>query len=475
MITTSAAAALLWKTWREHRVIAALLAVFVAVGWTAEACTHSGILQGMLQLLVTILPPILAFHSISSEDATSGIADGLPVRPALPTALRLLAGVLLTIAPVAFVQLGVYWMPKAITNNSTHPALFPLISPLLYLWIVVLGARARSEIHIALCGLFILTTHYFGLLLATIGWLPSMLHIPLLFLIPAVGYADASLPLPLLLAIDLLMLLLLFAVATARLARRSNASGSAASAPSRRRSLNLIVWKFHSPAASLVWKSWREVRGLFAGAALVTLVLVTTLTLFANGLFGGGRRWDRLEDLMNTAQFTVPIVGVIVGTVLSLILGITLSCNDARRGLELFLASRPVPMKRYFWIRYCTGLTLIVSHCAAAAGLWIALPLLGGQTPSFHPFADLTPLAWYTVLQLFIYTIAMLLGTLLRRPVITAVATLAATWGLSIAILVIVSMQKTDTTESAITLYLLLTFGLLYAAFRLSARHRPAL
>ncbi|MEN6558009.1 MAG: hypothetical protein ABFC54_07500 [Thermoguttaceae bacterium] len=126
---------------------------------------------------------------------------------------------------------------------------------------------------------------------------------------------------------------------------------------------------------AMVWKEWREIRGIVLLALAVYAMLVVSTT-----------QPQVMRDLMVFSVFCsgntppdLPFVGDAftghywwISLALALTLGIRQTCNESSRGTYLFLLHRPASRRWIFGMKLLVGLTALLT-CAAAPVLIYAV------------------------------------------------------------------------------------------------------
>jgi hypothetical protein len=448
--------ALLWKTFRElGSLLATLLGVCVLA--VVAVRTDAQALPAVLYLFALFLPAAIALQTLTADGPSQGLLDALPVRPALPWLLKMLTGVVAAALPGAIV---VFCTPRHAPLPLPAPALAPLATAALYLWIVVLAARARSQGRVLLAALLVLVFNNFALSFLYTAWLSAPRGAWIVLLAPTLSLYGAASP-SAAIALHLLTLLLLLPLALWQLTRHERRA-AAPQTPARRR--DVVLFQPRSPAASILWKTWRECRLLAGGALLLAISLSLTLgaifTAFTSGAF-------RVDRLLADTRAAAPYVGIFIAAFLAIATATALTCNDSAPGLALFLASRPIRRRGYFWLRYTAGLALNLATLAAAALLWRAIP--PDRLPA--PDAVFSALALIALGQWLAYTLATFWGTLLRRRHLALLLSAISLYVLTAALIV---LAQITTRESATALAVALAPALLWLASRAS-RRQPAL
>ena len=160
---------------------------------------------------------------------------------------------------------------------------------------------------------------------------------------------------------------------------------------------------------SLVWKEWREAR------AFLFIALFAFLGL---PLIGG------LEARMVTPRFGLVISPWVttLGGVLAVFVAVGVSCRDVAGRLEDFWRSRPIGVMPSLLVKYCVGLAVVLVSCMGP--LLIEQIVDRNESPNFPPEGAVM-LVWGPFLWIAIYSLAFLLGILVRRVAHAAMLGLA--------------------------------------------------
>ncbi|MEN6407349.1 MAG: hypothetical protein ABFC77_12875 [Thermoguttaceae bacterium] len=126
---------------------------------------------------------------------------------------------------------------------------------------------------------------------------------------------------------------------------------------------------------AMVWKEWREIRGIVLLAlAVYAMLVVSTIQpqvmgdLMVFSVFCSGNTPSDLP-FVNDA-FTGHYWWISLA--LALTLGIRQTCNESSRGTYLFLLHRPASRRWLFWMKLLVGLAALLT-CAAAPVLIYAV------------------------------------------------------------------------------------------------------
>jgi hypothetical protein len=156
---------------------------------------------------------------------------------------------------------------------------------------------------------------------------------------------------------------------------------------------------------SLAWKEWHESRaylwialGVFAGLPLIS---------------GVEAMWQF------SRRFEIETIGCIIpfGGVLAVFVAVGATCRDFRGHVEDFWRSRPMGIGRWMIVKYFIGLMIVLAGCMAPAVLQLAINRQHDATPM---------LVWFPCLWAAVYSIAFLIGCLVRRTAHAAMLGLAA-------------------------------------------------
>ena len=164
-------------------------------------------------------------------------------------------------------------------------------------------------------------------------------------------------------------------------------------------------------ARALLWKEWRELRWFLIVGIGVFLFLPFVGAIQGAIMYGH----ERLE--LMTSPWVIGLGGV-----LAVFIAVGATCRDLSERLINFWQSRPISIGRWTATKYLCGLALVLFLCTVPLVLEIAFdrPYHGvaGHTPTF--------LVWHTFAVAAIYSVAFLMGCLVRRVAQAAMLSLAA-------------------------------------------------
>jgi hypothetical protein len=167
-----------------------------------------------------------------------------------------------------------------------------------------------------------------------------------------------------------------------------------------------------SIAAAIAWKQLREsVDIAIAGLLGIFGFCAFTYATSTNFDFEGGRIYQ-----------TYAAVAISLGFGIALVAGIGVSLHDSEPRLNTFWRSRPINPDAWFWIKFLTGLTIVL------AAIYVPMWLMGGSMdrdamlsiPALHVGMFAAAVATTCIVRHAIYAAILSLGVL--------TASIAATW-----------------------------------------------
>ncbi len=212
-----------------------------------------------------------------------------------------------------------------------------------------------------------------------------------------------------------------------------------------------------SPLKSMLWKQCRESFPLAAlGAGLIVIFVLIA--------------FREIRNLNADVKLLVIQLWSFVSVFICLVAGVGAFMEDYQPGVPAFWRSRPIPLRRYFTVKYLGGLTITL------VTLSIAPLVLGGMgTYLFGTARDAAPVQQtysmilsVVLMQIGIYTAASASFVLSRRPLPTALLAIGSVWLISLAIGELVpSLPKAESSLIFLSVPPILAgISLAYHAFR---------
>ncbi len=164
------------------------------------------------------------------------------------------------------------------------------------------------------------------------------------------------------------------------------------------------------PVAALLWKECRELRWFLITGLIIFLILPLI----------GAIQHHWLRDYRLELE-TTPWVAAFAG-VLAVFIAVGSSCRDLSDRLMVFWRSRPISIGQWLSIKYLSGLSLVVLLCTLP--LLVEAWLSDARGRSID--GALILLAWHPFVVSAIYSMAFLIGCLVRRVTQAAMLSLAA-------------------------------------------------
>jgi ABC-type transport system involved in multi-copper enzyme maturation permease subunit len=461
---------LLWKEWREHRwILALIIAGCGATGLLFVALSREwyGFVAGGAIVLGFGVPGTAMFvgAGIAARERsqrTLGFMQALPASMKWAAAAKLLIAsatvmvpsllaYLVIAAPYAFQTLRSAHWPPDLGLNPHGDDLIPLgVSALicgaaavsLLIWMAAAGVNHVDELRAGAVGLLVIATVW-GTALLTASALDEAYRPVPTAIQRGFEIVMAGAPGGFFVAIEKLddrhwqahpwqnswpeivsflvshgMLAAWYVVRLGRGAKpQAVGEGLDASGPA-------LYW-LNSPrrtrAGAIVWKQFRESAPLAAMGGFAILVI--------SPIVARGASEEGLGDFIETWQFTAITTWLMAGVFVAVVAGIGVFYDDLRAGLHTFWRSRPIDVDAWFWTKLVTGLAVTVSVLAAGPLLTLAGHWLTGQA-SFSRLPQEPSLANVIGAGLLLHSATFVLAALaivlVRQPVMAAMLTFGA-------------------------------------------------
>ncbi|MEW4487999.1 hypothetical protein AB1L42_07935 [Thalassoglobus sp. JC818] len=437
---------LLWKEWNENKwklLSLTFIALAVCAGALVESLREIEFAVIATYYGYVLFAPIYVVMGVTAGEWASGAIEfskNLPVSLRKVATARLLVGWIVLIVPVICVavfssgliaalewtdvEIGIFHSVSTGMNLDPQQALWVIagiacgVVTTLYFWLSVACLNQATELRAAMIGvLTFIVSFWFGIIMWAMNGAPTTAALSPSWIIGA-SSPVYWMVLPNLEAVHLRRWLLvglgaqgLLVITVCYYFIRSYGTRlrewnwlPRISWPSLEQSepSNSLSAPFSSQMKALVWMQLRQTLPL----AISGLVVVFVLTLLAfQGPAGVARQ-------MGTNPFQVAIISVA-----ALLIGSTTFVPDFSPKLYHFWRSRPIPPMRWFWLKYLSGLFVII--CC------VDLPILilhgSGILPtSSGLFSGIFPM----LLHWIIYSIAVLAACLVRHPIYSPVLAL---------------------------------------------------
>lgn len=386
-------ASLLWKEWRECRwkmlVLFAVYLLLVLLAWAVERHYPLQESQFAVLALTFVMPGVVAMGTIADERVrrTADTLQALPVSMGRVFAVKSLAGLATLLVPLLAVEAFCWLVLPALRESAdfAHDHPFWILSLIgltvaLYVWILALGARLRTELSVGLAyvlmlfscaAVAILFETLRGLILRNTGdeFNPRAWASLLYYLSPVGFVQDVTAPthtdgvhIAITAVLQAFTWLTLWEIALWRFIT------TPATRVARPLASNMAPSK--TPLASrrfpVLWKSWRESRHVVLACATVTLVFIAIDSLLIQSALTRG--WYFTEG----PAFLVIAPGIL-GMVMVIFLGTDVGMRESEIHLESFWQSRPIPQASYFLRRFAFGLLLALLLVAVPAALSLGI------------------------------------------------------------------------------------------------------
>jgi hypothetical protein len=459
---------LAWKEWHEHKwKLVSILVIMWGVALLPLSEMERGTLMGVRVVLVIGIIPLAIFVGLGTaagerSRGTLQFLQALPV-PMWRVALHKMALGLVTIVVPALLTLALAYawckgldllgveygaasdfkFRQADPNNP-----FPLgtnswfldsaivvasVATSFYVWTIAFGVNRKDEVS---AGAVALSAIVGWSLLLGIAWIlffhlskwlsfdqpdDSQPWLPVAGLATAPGglapVAEIAKRYPMLLWFGLSVAAVThLALATwyvRRFARISNLEiRSPKTAEVGARPLDWLGPPRRSPFAAIAWKQWCE-SGPIVLAGLAIVAGTTALFYFGN----------KAEGFVPPLGDVLINVSLVLGTVLAMVLGIGVMLYDVSPGLNTFWRSRPINADLWFWIKFLSGLAILLAAIYGPPLLYRMVVGSTGFSAAQHSEAWM-----YPFLHITIFAAAVAMTCLVRQAVYAAILSIAAAY-----------------------------------------------
>jgi hypothetical protein len=167
---------------------------------------------------------------------------------------------------------------------------------------------------------------------------------------------------------------------------------------------------FRSQSMAIIWKQVREL-GPLALMAVGGILAVMAFTYVADD----PRRWTRQDwnNLLGGLTLTV-------AAFVTLVSGIGMIYEDYSRGLPNFWRSRPINLHMWFFLKYITGILVLVVA-------FVPLLLIAGKGRGWNMDTK-SDVVMFVLIYFALYTCSIASYALVRQPIYAVVLTIAGIW-----------------------------------------------
>jgi hypothetical protein len=423
---------LAWKEWHEHKwKLAAIAATMCGVLLCAVAFYEHHDFPGVVSSTCWVCAIPLSLFIGFGAGANERSRRSLPFLQSLPAPLwqiailKLFFGMLMVFIPILLMATIAYaemriaptWEPRALESL----ALCLPFAASLFIWSAAIGVNRKDEVSAAAVSLSVMVGWSLILLLiAILCWSPN--QPPAWFLIASYSATPGGIALlfssndmmqyqtvGILLWLPIHGLLCAWYIArfghtTHREIRSPSVAAEAGKAawlpPPRRTALSATAWKQFRESGPIV------LCGLAGAVAITTIIMM--------GSFYGRRDTAVFAD----SGDVYTKVALVVSFFIALVLGIGVCHADIEPQLNTFWRTRPINPDGWFWIKFATGLTLLL---AATYLPNTTLAFLGVAKIS----ADMTANPYLLAsAQIAIFASAVAITCLVRHAVYAAILTI---------------------------------------------------
>lgn len=170
-----------------------------------------------------------------------------------------------------------------------------------------------------------------------------------------------------------------------------------------------------SPTTAVAWKQFRE----SAPVALTGIAVCAGITVIAILI----SLFDAHLSMSEAIGQTYSVMAVFFGVIVSLVAGIGVCLNDTNPKLNEFWRSRPIQPDPWFWIKFVTGLFVVLASIYIPIGFLAALhiPVYVNGPNSDAAFLPL-------MVQLAVFAAAVVTTCLVRQAVYAAILSIAVVY-----------------------------------------------
>ncbi len=167
-----------------------------------------------------------------------------------------------------------------------------------------------------------------------------------------------------------------------------------------------------SAVMAVAWKQWRDTVPMAAiGLAFITLFavgpIIDNLRMQSRGI--------TIEDTTRNAVSWISETSMTIGVMLALLVGVGTFVGDYQPGMLTFWRSRPISPRLWFWSKYLTGLVVVEVTMISP---WIMAQVVTGW---YDLWTGPGYLVTAMVLYLFVYSASVWMACLLRHTVYAGV------------------------------------------------------
>jgi hypothetical protein len=462
---------LLWKEWREHRwILAILTALLVAIAAFYGLRRPDSVLSVLTTALVLVVPlaaALIAAGIAAREQAagTMGFLQALPVSMTRPaTAKLMVAAFSIGMPVVASVAVAaaciwlrgygssdlesfdrMFWpMPWGIANRFAAMTVAPsLVGISLMVWMAAASVNRSDEVRAGAVG-FLAVAACWCLLI----WMSEGLDFGreqwfLLLVAAAPGVAGAVTG-----EIDLVLAALVVLASHGLLIgwylyRFGRIAAGSKQTAANQRTKTVRMWLApprRRPWRAILWKQTRESTPLavMAAAAMLGAYFVVA--------------WAQYEEMNQVAIDSLImlclVIWLLAGLLVAVVGGIGVLMDDLQPQLHAFWRSRPINVDQLFWLKFSGGLLVTIGMLALAlaplAAIIFGLRAANADLPDV--FREQRQIIGIGIgVQVGAFCAAVAAMAVLRQAVLAAITALAAIIGLAVLLSSVEpALQATD-------------------------------
>lgn len=418
---------LIWKEWHEQvwTIVSLTAIVFAVEAYCFFSDATAGLAQLGLGLLCGVPGAFFVAIGVAAGERTAGSLDflrSLPLARWKWAVVRLTLGAIASLLPVVVAAGAMLLLASAIRSAADVPrylvvsALSALCCVSVYAWTVAAGVRQASELRAGLAAICLFVGWFVLVMLGN----PSSVELnrltALLVLVSPVGisrFPDPASPSPVdsFTAFQVLSAQLAGLVATSCWFVRRYAAMTTADnrSPAATQVVAFTALRpaLPSPLAAMIWKEYREAWPMcLAGLVIVAAILLPQTV--------GAAETEHAQVSGVAARFIV-----FLGTIMALVLGVGGPAADLEAGVWQFWRSRPIHPASWFWLKYVTGVVVLI---LAFDGALAAIDLLAGGLG----FLLRDGLWWFgPLVHLLAYSAAVWMVCQVRQPIYAGILALA--------------------------------------------------
>ena len=170
-----------------------------------------------------------------------------------------------------------------------------------------------------------------------------------------------------------------------------------------------------SPATAIIWKQFREsgpvaITGIAVSAGVTLIAIIISV-------------FDVHLSISEAIGQTYPFMAIFFGMIVALVAGIGVCHSDISPKINEFWRSRPIQPDLWFWIKFATGLLVVLASIYLPIGLLAAIHI-----PVSKGWHDADAGYLPPMMQLAVFAAAVVTTCLVRQAVYAAILSIAVVY-----------------------------------------------